>query len=227
MSWCWGYLASIFFTFYISVYYRRVLFIYKYKKSNRIPSEHNTVCLSFIKGDLVFVKKTFLSQINGSGWARGWFEFMLDSIKRSAVVNATDLSLLAPFPLKSDLGCNLGRALCALNSSSLKHWGSQVYSKYLWYNIHIYNYCQTYLFLWWWDYSFLNCIKSKTCLIRFGSIFICVTFMFYLKTCLHWDKWCNLPLKIKIIKVIIMSGFCWAVLKRPWRKENMAERKKL
>lgn len=53
--------------FYIYVYYRRILFIYKYKKSNRIPSEHNAVCLTFIKGDLVFVKRTFLSQINGSG----------------------------------------------------------------------------------------------------------------------------------------------------------------
>lgn len=103
------YLASIFFTFYIYVYYRRILFIYKYKKSNRIPSEHNTVCLTFIKGDLFFVKKTFLSQINGSGWAQGCFEFMLDSIKRSAVVNATDLSLLALFHWCLTLAISWGR----------------------------------------------------------------------------------------------------------------------
>lgn len=109
MSRCSRDLASIFFTFYISVYYRRILFIQKYKKSNRIPSEHNTVCLTFIKGDLVFVKKTFLSQINGSGWARGWFEFLLDSIKRSAVVNATDLSLLAPFHWSLTLAVTWGR----------------------------------------------------------------------------------------------------------------------
>lgn len=63
-------------------------------------------------------------------------------------------------------------------------------------------------------------------MIRFGSIFICVTFMFYLKTCLHWDKWCNLPLKIKIIKAIITSGFCSAVQKIPRRKENIAQEKK-
>lgn len=61
------YLPSFFFTLCILVYYRRILFTYKYKKSNKIPSEHNTVCLTFIKGDLFFVKKTFLSQINGSG----------------------------------------------------------------------------------------------------------------------------------------------------------------
>lgn len=103
------YLASIFFTFYIYMYYRRILFIYKYKKSNRIPSEHNTVCLTFIKGDLFFVKKTFLSQINGSGWAQGCFEFMLDSIKRSAVVNATDLSLLALFHWCLTLAISWGR----------------------------------------------------------------------------------------------------------------------
>lgn len=61
------YAASTFLAFYIYVCYRRIFLYIKYKESNRIPSEHNTVCLTFIKGDLVFVKQTFLSQINGSG----------------------------------------------------------------------------------------------------------------------------------------------------------------
>lgn len=69
---------------------------------------------------------------------------------------------------------------------------------------------------------FLNFIKRRTCVIRFVSIFICVTFMFYLKTCLYWDKWCNLPLKIKIIEVIITSGFCSAVWKIQRMNQNMA-----
>lgn len=129
------YLASVFSPLCISLYYRRILFIYKYKKGNRIPSEH-TVCLTFIKGDLFFVKKTFLSQINGSGWAQGWFEFMLDPIKRSAVVNATDLSLLALFHWCLTLAISWGevwrglgfvhmnRSGCCTNFSSLHHWRS-------------------------------------------------------------------------------------------------------